>query len=59
MRNHGVVCCGATLRQTISRVEALEQACANFFLDTIRGNESIPRDIQSLLFSTEDLESAQ
>lgn len=64
MRNHGVVCCGATLRQAISRVETLEKACAKFFLDAIHQREgnsgnSIPRDIQSLLFSSHDLESAQ
>ena len=50
MRNHGVVCCGSTLRQAISRVEALEHVCANFFLDAIRDKDFVPHDIQSLLF---------
>src|SRR3974390_2250502 len=31
LRNHGVVCCGPTLRETVARVEALEMACSSFF----------------------------
>jgi L-fuculose-phosphate aldolase len=64
MRNHGVVCCGATMRQAINRVEALEQVSANFFLDAIHSRGSIPQGIQSLLkspkhLSSENLESAK
>jgi len=35
MRNHGVVCCGPTLAETIARVEALEAACADYFQEAI------------------------
>ena len=35
MRNHGVVCCGATLGETVGRIEALEHACADFFRQAI------------------------
>lgn len=31
MRNHGVVCVGATLEAAMERVSVLEQACADFF----------------------------
>jgi L-fuculose-phosphate aldolase len=37
MRNHGVVCCGPTLAETIKRLEALEVACADFFRNEING----------------------
>jgi L-fuculose-phosphate aldolase len=37
MRNHGVVCCGPTLDETVVRVEALEAACAGFFRNEING----------------------
>ena len=33
MQNHGVVCCGPTLSETIVKVEALEIACAAFFVN--------------------------
>jgi L-fuculose-phosphate aldolase len=35
MRNHGVVCCGPTLAETVARVEALEAACAHYFQEAI------------------------
>jgi L-fuculose-phosphate aldolase len=35
MRNHGVVCCGPTLAETVTRVEALEAACAHYFQEAI------------------------
>jgi L-fuculose-phosphate aldolase len=35
MRNHGVVCCGSTLADTVIKVEALEQACTAFFHQAI------------------------
>ena len=37
MRNHGVVCCGPTLQETVNRLEALEVACADFFRNEING----------------------
>ncbi len=37
MRNHGVVCCGPTLAETVARVEALEAACAHYFQEAIEG----------------------
>ena len=35
MRNHGVVCCGPTLSETVARVQALEAECTAFFLRSI------------------------
>ena len=35
LRNHGVVCCGPTLAETVARVEALEAACADYFQEAI------------------------
>jgi L-fuculose-phosphate aldolase len=35
MQNHGVVCCGPTLAETVQMVEALEMACITFFHDAI------------------------
>jgi L-fuculose-phosphate aldolase len=43
IRNHGVVCCGPTLEETVRRVEVLEAVCAAFFHDRIKarlGTES-------------------
>ena len=31
MRNHGVVCVGTDIDEAVSRVAALESACADFF----------------------------
>jgi len=36
MTNHGVVCCGPTLDETVRRVEVLEAICAAFFRDQIK-----------------------
>jgi len=36
LRNHGVVCCGPTLEETVRRVEVLETVCAAFFHDAIK-----------------------
>jgi L-fuculose-phosphate aldolase len=33
--NHGVVCCGPTLGETVARLEALELACTDFFRQAI------------------------
>jgi L-fuculose-phosphate aldolase len=35
MRNHGVVCCAPTLGEAVAGVEALEAACAGFFVEAI------------------------
>lgn len=40
MRNHGVVCVGQDSEQAISRVEALEAACAEFFASQVERNRS-------------------
>lgn len=34
--NHGVVCCGSTLDETVRRIEVLETICAAFFRDAIK-----------------------
>ncbi len=40
MRNHGVVCCGPTLAETVARLEVLEAACAHYFQEAIeRGTD--------------------
>jgi len=35
LRNHGVVCCGSSLKEAVTRVEALERACARYFQEAI------------------------
>ena len=58
MRNHGVICCGPTLADTVARVEALEQACKVFFRDAINwGGESSQLEALMLLRNSEGLES--
>jgi L-fuculose-phosphate aldolase len=64
MRNHGVVCCGPTLDETVTRLEALEAACATFFQNAIR--ERLMQDSQpnlsavlTLLDKTGEVEFAQ
>lgn len=64
MRNHGVVCCGPTLGETIARVEALELACASFFRKAIenrpcREGEPPLAEVLTLLANSGDMESAQ
>jgi L-fuculose-phosphate aldolase len=54
LRNHGVVCCGATLGETVARVEALELACVDFFRHAIshrvgRGCEPSVSEVLTLL----------
>ena len=39
MRNHGVVCVGADVKIALSRVAALEQACADFFQHRLQENK--------------------
>jgi L-fuculose-phosphate aldolase len=64
MRNHGALCCGPTLGETVVRVEALELACATFFRDAINHravSDSKPSlsEVISLLVNFEDKESVQ
>jgi len=64
MRNHGVVCCGPTLGETVARLETLESACAVFFRQTIGGRtdagfEPSLWEILTLLASSGDRESQQ
>jgi L-fuculose-phosphate aldolase len=64
MRNHGVLCCGPTLDETVARVEALESACANFFRDAINHravSDCMPflSEVITLLVNSEDKESVQ
>jgi L-fuculose-phosphate aldolase len=64
MRNHGVVCCGPTLTETIARVEALEAACTAFFWDAItsrmsRSREPYLSEVLRLLNSSEEVEFVQ
>lgn len=54
MRNHGVVCCGPSLQDTVAKVEALEAACTAFFRDAIerrvrQGEEPHMQEILELL----------
>lgn len=62
LRNHGVVCCGATLRDTVARVKALESACSSFFREAIEhrialGHEVSGPEVLDLLCHSEELES--
>ena len=64
MRNHGVVCCGPTLHETVNRLEALEVACADFFRNEINGRMKFNADPSSvevlrLLISVVEMEFAQ
>jgi L-fuculose-phosphate aldolase len=64
MRNHGVVCCGPTLRETIARVEALEASCTAFFRDAIASrvngsSEPYLSEVLMLLNGSEEVEFAQ
>ena len=61
LRNHGVVCCGPTLGETVARVEALESACAAFFRGAIgqrnsRGGEPSWSHVLSLLAQSDEME---
>jgi L-fuculose-phosphate aldolase len=64
LRNHGVVCCGPTLPDTVARVEALESACSNFFRATIT-NRNIGHcdpylsEVLKLLVQNQEMESSR
>lgn len=62
MRNHGVVCCGPTLTETITRLETLELACATFFRDAINNGKVLGCDpsrseVLALFANSEEMES--
>jgi L-fuculose-phosphate aldolase len=64
MRNHGVLCCGPTLGETVARAEALEMACASFFRESIHhritsANKPSLSGVLALLVNSEDMESLQ
>jgi len=64
MRNHGVVCCGPTLDETVARVEALEAACITFFRNAITsriggGREPYLTEVITLLDNLGELEFAR
>jgi L-fuculose-phosphate aldolase len=64
MRNHGVVCCGPTLDETVTRVEALEAACITFFRNAInsrisQGSEPYLTEVLTLLDQLREMEFAQ
>jgi L-fuculose-phosphate aldolase len=64
MRNHGVVCCGPTLDETVARVEALEAECTAFFGKVIssrmkRSREPYLSEVLRLLDGVADVEFAQ
>jgi L-fuculose-phosphate aldolase len=64
MRNHGVVCCGPTLEETVRRLEVLEAACAAFFREAITkrmssdGDPALPL-VLTMLATFKDMEFAQ
>ncbi len=62
MRNHGVVCCGPTLGETVARLETLESACAAFFRQAIghrvnAGGETSLWEVLTLFARSGDRES--
>ena len=64
MRNHGVVCCGPTLDETVTRVEVLEAACITFFRNAINSrisqrSEPYLTEVLTLLDKLREMEFAQ
>jgi L-fuculose-phosphate aldolase len=62
LRNHGVVCCGPSLREAAARVQALENACSTFFRSAIQqrqasGVEAWVADALALLVTNKELEN--
>ena len=62
LRNHGVVCCGLTLLETVTRLKALESACSSFFREAIEhrmasGTGGSSPEVLNLLCHSEELES--
>jgi L-fuculose-phosphate aldolase len=47
LRNHGVVCCGGSLSETVVRVDVLEEACAHFFRNVIASSKTRSADAWS------------
>jgi L-fuculose-phosphate aldolase len=64
MRNHGVVCCGPTLGETVARAEALELECTAFFRDAIKNrsgcsSETCWSEVLTLLVGSGEMESIE
>jgi L-fuculose-phosphate aldolase len=64
MRNHGVVCCGPTLGETVARAKALESACASFFHEAIGNRTDLGcklslSEVLMLLVTSGNMESVQ
>jgi L-fuculose-phosphate aldolase len=64
MRNHGVVCCGPTLDETVTRLEALEAACITFFRNAInsrmsQSSEPYLAEVLTLLDKLREMEFVQ
>jgi L-fuculose-phosphate aldolase len=64
MRNHGVVCCAPTLQDAVARLEALEEACADFFRDVInkrisQGGDPHLTEVLQMLANAGEAEYAQ
>ena len=62
MHNHGVVCCGSTLGETVARIKTLETVCATFFRDAINHravSDCKPSlsEVITLLVNSEDKEA--
>ena len=62
LRNHGVVCCGSTLTETLTRLETLESACSSFFRAAITGRPGsgwnlYMAEVLTLLMKREERES--
>jgi L-fuculose-phosphate aldolase len=63
MRNHGIICCGRTMKHAIDRVEALETECSDFFRTVIQeraaGRPLAYSQVISLLIDSIPMESAK
>jgi len=64
MRNHGVVCCGPTLAETVARVGVLEAACAHYFQEAIERcthpeSQGIRSEVLMLLADSLKMESVE
>lgn len=62
LQNHGVVCCGPTLGETVVRLEALETACSHFFRNEITKRLGLDgdhylSDVLTLLVTSEEMET--
>jgi L-fuculose-phosphate aldolase len=61
LRNHGIVCCGPTLPETVARLETLESECSNFFrtaITNLNKGDSDPylSEVLTLLAPSQEME---